>query len=163
MKNFSLVLLLIGLAIGNTFAQKKIPNVFVKNLAGKRISTTQFENDGKPIVISFWATWCKPCLNELSAFNDEYEDWFEETGLKIIAVSVDDARTNVRVKSMVNGKDWPFEVYLDPNQNFKRALNIVNVPHTLILNGKGEIVWEHTTYTPGSEEEIIEQVRQLLR
>lgn len=163
MKKLTLTLLLIGVAIVSSLAQKKMPETAVKTLAGESVNANQFTNDGKPIVISFWATWCKPCLSELSAFNDEYDDWFEETGLKIIAVSIDDARTSSRVKSLVLGKDWPFEVYLDSNQDLKRALNIVNVPHTLILNGEGEIVWEHTTYNPGSEEEIIEQVRQLIK
>lgn len=147
--------------VTGTIAQKQLPKVAVKTLDGKEVLASDFSNDGKPIIISFWATWCKPCLSELSAFNDEFEDWKEETGVKIIAISIDDARTYARVKSMVKGKDWPFEVYLDQNQNLKRALNVINVPHTLVINGKGEIVWKHTTYNPGSEEEVIEAVRQL--
>lgn len=143
-------------------AQKKLPNVPLKNLEGKTVLASELSNEGKPVIISFWATWCKPCLNELAAFNDEYEDWVEETGVKIIAISIDDARTSARVKSLVYGKNWPFDVYIDANQELKRGLNVLNVPHTFVLNGKGEIVWQHATYNPGNEEEVIEQVRQLL-
>jgi len=158
-----LITLLLALTVSlGVQSQKKLPNITLKNLNGKEVLSSDLSNDGKPMVISFWATWCKPCLSELSAFNDEYEDWVEETEVKIIAISIDDARTNARVKSMVLGNDWPFEVYLNPNQDFKRALSIVNVPHTLVLNGKGEVVWEHSTYNPGSEEEVITQVRHLV-
>ncbi len=163
MKKLILTFILGCVIIAGVQAQRILPDVTVRSLSGEKIMSSTFNNDGKPIVISFWATWCKPCLSELSAFNDEYEDWFEETGLKIIAISIDDSRASARVKSIVLGNDWPFEVYLDSNQDLKRALNIINVPHTIVLNGKGEIVWEHTTYNPGSEEEVIEQVRQLIK
>ncbi|NOU62097.1 TlpA family protein disulfide reductase [Marinifilum caeruleilacunae] len=162
MKKFLFALLLLSVSIGIQ-AQKKMPEVSVKTLDGEEVSSVEFSNDGKPMIISFWATWCKPCLNELSAFTDEFDDWHEETGVKIIAISIDDTRASARVKSLVYGKDWPFEVYLDQNQDLKRALNVVNVPHTFVLNGKGEIVWEHTSYNPGNEDEVIEQVRQLIK
>ncbi len=163
MKKLILTVLLGCIFILGVQAQRLLPNVTVRNLSGKNVMASTFNNDGKPIVISFWATWCKPCLSELSAFNDEYEDWFEETGLKIIAISIDDSRSSSRVKSLVSGNDWPFEVYLDSNQDLKRALNIINVPYTIILNGKGEIIWEHTGYNPGSEDEVIEKVLQLIK
>lgn len=163
MKNFALTLIMGCLFYGGVQAQKKLPDVTIKSLNGENISSKEFSNNGKPIIISFWATWCKPCLNELSAFNDEFEDWHDETEVKIIAVSIDDSRASSRVKSLVSGKDWSFEVYLDQNQDLKRALNIVNVPYTIILNGDGEIVWEHTGYNLGSEDEVIEQVRLLIK
>lgn len=102
-----LITLLLALTVSlGVQSQKKLPNVTLKSLHGKEVLTSDLSNDGKPMIISFWATWCKPCLSELSAFNDEYEDWVEETEVKIIAISIDDARTNARVKSMVLGNDW---------------------------------------------------------
>ena len=69
-----------------------LPSVSIKSIEGKTINTDGFENQGNPIVISFWATWCKPCAKELNAISEVYDDWQEETGVKVIAVSIDDSR-----------------------------------------------------------------------
>ena len=89
-----------------------------------------------------------------------YEEWQEETGVKLVAISIDDARSASRVKPHVDGNGWDYEVYIDQNQDFKRAMNVVNVPHTFVVNGKGEIVWQHTSFVEGSEEELLEAVRK---
>ncbi|MCR4817300.1 MAG: TlpA family protein disulfide reductase [Bacteroidales bacterium] len=140
----------------------KLPeNITIKTLDGKSVETSVINNDGKPIIISFWATWCKPCNRELNAIKEVYEDWQEETGVKLVAISIDDARSASKVKPHVDGNGWEYEVYLDQNQDFKRAMNVVNVPHTFLINGKGEIVWQHTSYVDGSEEELFELVKKL--
>ncbi len=142
----------------------KMPaNVTLKSLDGQSVQSSVIQNDGKPVIVSFWATWCKPCNRELNTIKDLYEEWQEETGVKIVAISIDDARTASRVKPHVEGNDWPFEVYLDQNSDLKRAMGVVNVPHTFILNGEGEIVWQHTGYQDGGEEEVIAKVRELLK
>ena len=160
-----LILTLACIALGGiAMAQNaQLPqNITIKALDGTSVQTSAIQNDGKPMIISFWATWCKPCNKELNAIREVYEDWQEETGVKLVAISIDDARSASRVKPHVDGNDWPYEVYLDHNQDFKRAMNVVNVPHTFILNGEGEIVWQHTSYVDGSEEEIIEEVRKIV-
>ena len=144
------------------FAQNKLPNVVVESMYGDEVKVSDFQNDGNPIIISFWATWCKPCISELDAINDQYEDWQDETGVKLIAISIDDERSSATVKSMSAGRDWAYEIYLDKNQDLKRALNVVNVPHTFLLNGKGEIVWQHNSYVPGAEDELYEEVLKLI-
>ena len=153
----------IGMFAQETKSFPTLPeNVSVKTVDGKTVQTSTFNNDGKPYILSFWATWCKPCLRELNTIKEVYEDWQEETGVKIIAVSIDDARAASRVKPMVNGNAWDYEVYIDQNQDLKRAMNVVNVPHTFIINGKGEIVWQHTSFVEGSEEELIELVKKVM-
>jgi cytochrome c biogenesis protein CcmG/thiol:disulfide interchange protein DsbE len=141
--------------------EAKIPSIDLEDLDGKIFNTSDISNDGKPIIISFWATWCVPCVKELNAISDEYEDWQEETGVKLIAVSVDDSRTKSRVKPFVNGKGWEYEVLLDYNSAFKKAMNVINVPHTFLIDGDGNIVWQHTTYAPGDEEDLYELVEKL--
>lgn len=153
----------IGMFAQETKSFPTLPeNISVKTLDGKTVQTSTFNNDGKPYILSFWATWCKPCLRELNTIKEVYEDWQEETGVKIIAVSIDDARGASRVKPLVNGSGWDYEVYIDQNQDLKRAMNVVNVPHTFIINGKGEVVWQHTSFVEGSEEELIELVRKVM-
>ncbi len=143
--------------------KNKIPSVTIRTLDEKQINTSELNNDGKPFVISFWATWCKPCVREFTSLAEVYEEWQEETGVKIYAVSVDDSRTSKNVLPFVSGKGWEFDFLLDTNGDFKRALNVNLVPHTFILNGKGEIVWQHTSFAEGGELEIIEIIRDLIK
>lgn len=160
-------LFLIGFSFA--FAQEaeptkaKFPSVDVKTLDGKVFNTGDIANDGKPIIISLWATWCKSCILELMAINDVYEDWVDETGVKVYAISIDDSKTAARVAPFVNGKGWDFEILQDINSDLKRALNIVDIPYLCILNGNGEIVYKHTSYAPGSEEEVYEIVKGLVK
>ena len=123
----------------------KLPAVDIQTVDGKIFNTKDIQNDGKPIIVSLWATWCKPCIAELLAIADEYEDWVEETGVKLYAIAIDDAKTSARVAPFVNGKGWEYEVLLDVNSDFKRAMNVNDVPYMCILNGKGEILdpWGH--------------------
>ncbi|RUA25005.1 MAG: TlpA family protein disulfide reductase [Bacteroidetes bacterium] len=165
MKNlrfFTLLIIVAGM-LSFTSGNRPLPKVDVKTLDGRVVSTSTFENDGKPIIISFWATWCKPCIHELTTISDVYEDWQDETGVKLIAISVDNSRTSGGVLPLVNGKDWDYEVYLDENKDFQRAMGVNLVPHTFVLNGKGEIVWEHTAFTEGSELELIEVIRKVAK
>jgi len=139
----------------------KLPNVTVTDMKGSKVATNKLFNDGKPIIISFWATWCKPCLKELTTIADVYDDWQEETGVKLIAVSIDDSRSSAQVKTLISGKGWTYEVLLDVNSEFKRAMNVNAVPHTFVVNGKGEIVWQHTSFSEGSELDLINVVRKV--
>ncbi|MBX2978185.1 MAG: TlpA family protein disulfide reductase [Flavobacteriales bacterium] len=158
---FPILLLLALLPFTLLHAQSTMPSVTVQGLDGKKVDTKTFSNGGKPIIINFWATWCAPCKRELAAIAEVYDDWQAKTGVKLIAISIDDARSMARVAPYVNGQDWDYEVYLDPNGDLKRALNVNNVPHTFLLNGKGEIVWQHNNYEPGDEQELFRKVLEL--
>jgi len=89
----------------------KIPSVTIKNIDGNSFNTQDISNDGKPIIISFWALWCKPCKLEMDAYNENYPEWVEETGVKIYAVSIDDARSTAKVLPFVSGKGWTMKCY----------------------------------------------------
>lgn len=141
---------------------KSIPSVNLKTLDGKVFNSDDFNNDGKPIIIDFWATWCKPCVSELNAIQEVYADWQKETGVKLIAISIDDARTMASVAPFVNGKNWEYEIYLDANSDFKRAMNVNMVPQTFVLNGKKEIIYHHSSYIPGNEEELLKEVQKII-
>tara|TARA_R110000850_G_scaffold241594_1_gene366243 strand:+ start:1212 stop:1721 length:510 start_codon:yes stop_codon:yes gene_type:complete len=142
-------------------AQEKMPAIQIKDMQGNSVDASTLSNDGKPIVISFWATWCKPCIRELAAVHDQYADWQEETGVKVIAISIDDSRQSAKVRPFVTSQGWEYEVYLDENSDLRRALNVNNVPHTFLLDGEGNIVWQHNGYIPGDEDHLYELVEQL--
>ena len=155
-------LLFIGfifLTLSSSFAQEKLPNIVLKNLDGKSINVSEIKTENVT-VFSFWATWCVPCINELDAINEEYIDWQDETNVKLYAVSIDNARTQSRVKPLVNGKGWEYEVLLDTNEDFKRFVNANSVPYVIIVKN-GEIVYKHSGYTPGSEVELFEKIKEL--
>lgn len=162
-KSMKKFLLLIVFALGLVCSvNAQLPSVTLKDINGKTVKTDTLSNNGKPIIIDFFATWCKPCNRALSAINEVYEDWQEETGVKLIAISIDQAQNINKVKPLVDSHGWPYEVLLDPNGDFKRALGIQMIPYTLILDGKGNIVYKHNGYTDGAEQEIYEKVKELV-
>jgi len=165
MKTYLLLLLSFALIVSSASAQDgsiTIPSATVKSVDGKSFDTAKFNNSGKPMIINFWATWCAPCKKELNNIAEVYDDWVEETGVKLVAISIDDARSRSRVLPYVNGSSWDYDVYIDENQDFKRAMGVNNVPHTFLVDGSGNIVYQHNNYAPGDEDELYEKIISLL-
>lgn len=159
-RNFLVMAALFLLATTAAFAQ--LPSVTLKSMDGKEVNTATLNNGGKPFIISFFATWCKPCNRELDAINEVYADWQEETGVKVIAISIDQAQNINKVKPLVDGKGWEYEVLLDPNSEFRRAMGVNLIPHVFIIDGNGKIVESRSGYTEGGEGHLIEKVREIL-
>ncbi len=155
------IVLLLSLILSfNAFSQNNLPKVDVKTLDGETISIQDATNKDNIVIVSLWATWCVPCIKELDAISDVYDEWQEETGVELIAVSVDDSRTVKRVKTLVNGKGWDYQVLLDTNNDLKRALGASTVPLTLVIKDN-KIVLRHSGYSPGSEDELYEKIKEL--
>ncbi len=162
MKKIALLFVCLSM-MSSIFSQndgKKVPSVQLTDLNGKPINTANLSEKG-PIVISFWATWCAPCKRELNTIHEEYEEWQKETGITIVAVSIDDEKTKAQVPLYVNGKGWEYVVLLDPNWDFKRAMGVGNVPHTFLIDAEGNIVYSHTGYSEGDEEKLLEEIKKL--
>jgi thiol-disulfide isomerase/thioredoxin len=139
----------------------QLPSAQVKTLDGKMINTSKLSNDGKPFVITFWATWCKPCQRELKAINELYADWQDETGMKVYAVSIDQGQNIEKVKPLVDTEGWEFDFLLDPNSDFFRAMGGQMVPFLVIVDGNGNVVESKSGYIDGSEEHIIEKIKSI--
>ncbi len=149
-------------AMGIMAQAQKLPNVTITDLSGKSFEITSILEDEVPVILSFWYTTCKPCLQELGALNDAYVDWIEEANFKVVAVSTDDSRSSSKVEPMVKGRGWSdFTFLLDVNVDLKRAMNVQTQPTVFVLDGKGNIVYTHIGYTPGNEEELFEQILKL--
>ena len=149
------------LAVGFLAEAQPLPQIEVQTLDGTKVPIASLQQTGKPTILSFWATWCKPCINELNSLAERYEELQEELGVTLVAVSIDDSRTSPKVGPFVAGQGWDYTVVLDPNSDLRRAMGVNNVPHTFLLNGAGEIVWQVNKYVPGEEEVLIAEVRKL--
>ena len=156
---FSIVLCLSAIIFA-TETSAQLPAIMLKDTSGRTVDASTLSNDGKPFAISFFATWCKPCLRELRAIADLYPDWQDETGMKMYIVSIDEGQNTNKVKPLVDGEGWEYEVLLDTNSDFLHALGAQAVPHAIVCDGNGKIVYSHSGYTDGSETEIIEAVRK---
>lgn len=142
-------------------AQSSLPKVDVETMDGRVVSTSEFLKDSMPVVLTFWSTLCKPCITEHDAFSDSYDEFRKEVDFKIVSVSTDDRRNASRVKTLVNGRGWPFEIYVDVNQDLKRAMNVNLLPQLFILDPSGKVVYSHTGYVPMGEEQVVEELKKL--
>lgn len=145
-------------------ASATLPSVTLKDINGNNVDTATLSNDGKPFVISFFATWCKPCLRELKAVHEVLPDWQDETGVRVVCVSIDEAQNEQKVKPLVEGKGWSqdYQVLLDPSNEFKRQMGVNDIPHVFVVDGKGNIIWNHQGYVDGGEEDILEAVKKAM-
>lgn len=158
MKNLFILFLLITFSAN---AQKQMPSVTLKSVNNKTYNVkNSFDEEDKLYVFTFWATWCAPCINELDAIKEHYADWTKEINMEVIAVSIDDTRTQKRVKPLLNGKNWPYTVLLDTNQDLKRSLAIVNPPYTVVVKNK-KVVYVHNGYSQGAEIELYNKLKEL--
>ena len=154
-----LLVLVFFLCYNTAFSQTTIPNTNVTTLDGKSVKIQDEISKDKITILSFWASWCMPCINELDAISEVYEDWQEDFNMELIAISTDDARTQKRIRPMVNGKGWPYKILLDKNQELKRALNISTIPQIIILKDS-KIIYIHSGYSPGVEDEFYEIIKE---
>lgn len=146
--------LLISLIANGLFAWAQLPDVTLKDIDGKNVNVAELGKSGKPVIVSFFATWCKPCLRELKAIHELYADWQDETGVEMYIVSTDQGQDSKKVKPFVDGYGWDYHVLLDPNSELKRAMNVQNIPHLFVIDSHGKTVYNHTGYTDGGETEI---------
>ena len=155
------VLLTISLFF-SALAFAQVPSVKVEDAKGEVFDTRSIVEAGKPAIISFWSTSCKPCIRELDAVYDALPDWKEEADFNVVAVSTDDSRLLAKARSFAEGRGWGEDYILlfDKNQDFMRAMNVSVVPHVFVIDGKGKVVYSHTSYVPGNELELIEAVKK---
>ena len=155
------ILLSLAAALVSFVAAAQVPSVKVETAKGETFDTKTLLDEGTPMIISFWSTTCKPCIMELDAVYDAMPDWTEEADFRVVAVATDDSRMLAKAKSFAEGRGWSedFVLLFDKNKDFMRAMNVSVVPHVFVVDGKGKIVYSHTSYAPGSELELLKAIK----
>ncbi len=163
MKKIILFFMVIFVAIG--FSQEitntAAPDFVLRDLEGKNYKLSENLNQG-PILINFWATWCLPCREEMKELKDVYEK-FEDEGLQILAISIDDPKSLARVKSFIKSRNYPFKVLLDTNSEVMQLFQAKNPPYTVLLNSEGIIFYTHSGYRKGDEKIVEEKIEILVQ
>ena len=147
------------LLISAVHAQDNVPDFTLTDIDGQMVRLSERLEQG-PVLLDFWATWCKPCKQELPYIN-RIREQFAERGLQVFAVSTDNARNQSKVKPFIRTKQYTFEVLLDPNQEVRRLFGGVSIPFTVLIAESGEIVYQHLGYVAGDEVELLEAVEAL--
>ncbi|MBK7762761.1 MAG: TlpA family protein disulfide reductase [Bacteroidetes bacterium] len=156
---FSLMLALVSMA---SFAQtQELPNTKIRDINGKQVSFNEAVEKGKLTLVSFWATWCIPCKQEIKNIKDKLDGWKKEVDFNFMTISVDDSRSTAMVKTYAKSQGWTFPTYTDPNSDLKRSLNFQNVPFSIIVDQNGKIVYQHSGYEEGGEDELFEKLKTL--
>jgi cytochrome c biogenesis protein CcmG, thiol:disulfide interchange protein DsbE len=141
--------------------KQALPNLTIKDVNGNPVNVADYGKSGKITVISFWATWCSPCIKELRNINELLPDWQKDYGVQLVAVSIDNSKNVLKVKPFVDGQGWKFDVLLDTNEDLKRALNVTNPPVTFLVDKQGNIVYTHTGYIEGDEYELEKKIKEI--
>lgn len=163
MKKTIIFLCLLMLCTTLGYAQQDtLPNVLIKRTNGTKLYASEITNQGKPMLISFWATWCKFCMAKLSAISSQYKQWQDTTGVKMFAISIDEGVTEEYIKRFAERRVWPFEVYIDYKKALSKAFKVQEIPHLMLLDGSGKIVWQKIGFDPGDEQEIFAKLKELL-
>jgi len=136
-------------------AQKTVPSVTVKTLDGQTVNLKDYAaKSGKTIIIDFWATWCSPCKKELDTVAEYYDEWQKKYNVELLAITIDNQRALPKVPGIVESKGWTYTIFAGNEEDMRNAFNFQTIPQTLVIDKKGNIVFEHNGYVPGDEEEL---------
>lgn len=162
-------LMLIGLlfCVLPTWAQprfevdKKAPNLKIEMLDGEPVKLSGCR--GRVVLLSFWATWCKPCLKELNEVPDKILKRFEGEKFTMIALAKGEPRVTVEKKmAELAAAGVVFPVGLDPYERISRLLGDDRIPQLVVIGPDGVVRYHEVGYTPERLDEVAALIEKLL-
>ena len=148
-------------AVEKKTSLKKAAQFTIKDSRGKKFNLDKELKKG-PMVISFWATWCAPCLKELKIMKSYYKP-YEKAGVQFIAISIDDHKTASKVPAVVKSHRLPYKILLDPNKHAFSRFQGRYPPLTIVIDQSGDILYYHIGYKKGEEKGLIKVLDQLIK
>jgi peroxiredoxin len=147
------VLLISSLAFGQTIKSKIAPDFTLKDIDGKKVTLSENYGDG-PVYISFWATWCKPCREELKIIQQLYEK-YAESGFRVFAINTEGPKSSGKIKSFVKSNGWTFDILMDSDgEVFRRKYKGFAQPYTVMTDSQGNIIFTSIGFKPGDEKHV---------
>jgi peroxiredoxin len=140
-------------AVGQNIKSKVAPDFSLPNIDGDRITLSEMYGHG-PIYISFWATWCKPCREELKIIQGLYEKYGED-GFTVLAVNTEGPRAISKIKSFAKSNGWTFDILIDDDgEVFRRKYKGFAQPYSVMTDPQGNIIFSAVGFKPGDEQHV---------
>jgi cytochrome c biogenesis protein CcmG/thiol:disulfide interchange protein DsbE len=158
MKTLALILIALTPAVSLSAQQASIPDVDLRDLNGKIISSTEIIQSGKPTLLIFWKSSSGKCCENLETLQSAWEGTLAQHGIKLVAICVDCNGSWTQVKPIVDGNNWDFDTYIDVNGDMKRAMNVGDVPCTMLFDEGQNIVCRMNSACTGTEEFICSSI-----
>ena len=160
MKQFLALAMILMICALPADASNKAPNFTLDKISKGKFNLENELKNG-PVLIDFWATWCKPCKKALPLI-EEINKKYSEMGLQVVTISMDSPRSQAKIKPFIKGKKYTFEVLLDPNGKIRQLFGGKEIPFSVLIDKDSNIVFQHLGYKPGDEVELEAKVRELL-
>jgi len=136
------------------------PPFALEDVDGRLVKSSELIGQG-PTFISFWATWCKPCLKELDEIEKLYRT-YKDSGFVVIAVNEDGVRTRHQLQAFIKNRGYTFNILWDKGGVLKKQAAVAELPTSFILDKNGKIVYRHTGYKAGDEKELKNKILELI-
>ncbi len=142
-------------------AGDQAPDFTLRDIKKKNVRLSEVYKEG-PVLLTFWSTWCKNCPDEMKHFQRFYDE-YKEQGLTVLAVSIDNSKTVSKVRPWIQARRLDYPVLYDTDNKVKRIYHVGPVPHSFVIDQKGQIVYSHVGYRPGDEKTYEKEILKLLK
>lgn len=153
-----IITILMTVLAARLLAVEKAQDFTLEDISGDQVTLSSLLEKG-PVVISFWATWCKNCKKEMPELDKLYKKY--EDQITVVCISVDKPSKKQAAVRYVKNR-YSFTTLLDPDMKVYKALNAQNPPHTMIINQDYDILFSHVGYQKGDEKHLEEEIMKAL-